>query len=123
MMRCCCAIGRTFAEPPKNLLQLPGSGNDDTYLNGPQFEEKPKIIEISIKERVLIVPLHFQCYAAFQAIDRVGGTVKSLLVNQNGGSKSFLLPALCIKRFVNPAAGRDGCRQQDRGQCCAGQRQ
>ena len=64
----------TFAaiESIKNLLQFISAGNDDADADGSQVKQKAEIIQISIKERVLVVPFDFYRNSIFEAVNLVG---------------------------------------------------
>src|SRR5579872_5161707 len=66
------AIRRTTAEFLEDVLQLVASRNDDPHAHDAKLEEEPKVIEIAIEERVLIVPFDFEGDAILEAIDAVG---------------------------------------------------
>lgn len=51
-------IRTTTLQPIKNILEFITASDDDPDTYGTQLKEQAKVIEIPIKERILIVPLY-----------------------------------------------------------------
>lgn len=65
-------IRTTTLQPIKNILEFITASDDDPDTYGTQLKEQAKVIEIPIKERILIVPLYLESYAIFVAVNLMG---------------------------------------------------
>src|SRR5262249_16886497 len=68
-------------------LQVASASNDHACLNDAQLEEETEVVQISIKERVLVVPFNFQTYPLLETIDLVSRRFSLLFVDAYLGSE------------------------------------
>ena len=57
---CGSAIGCSSSQALKDRLQVITSGNDNTDTNGTEIKKQPEVVQISVKERIFIVPFDFE---------------------------------------------------------------
>jgi len=55
-----CAVGITSLKLIKNILKFVATGNDNTGTNCAQIKEKAKVVQISVKKRIFVVPFYFK---------------------------------------------------------------
>lgn len=95
-----------LAELREYWSQVRAAGNDDTEVNGSQFEEKAKVIEIAIENRIFAVPLDFKRDAVLDAVDFVSGTAKSCLIHHDCGREFLFGPITSIKCAIESSRNR-----------------
>ena len=61
-------IRHFFPERFEYSLQVTGPSDDHACVDDTQIEEETEVVQVAIKERVLVVPFDFQSNALFKAI-------------------------------------------------------
>jgi len=95
------AIGRASPELVEDLLQLVGPGQDDPDADGAQVEQQAKVVQITIIEWILVVPLDFQRHGVLEAIYLVCRGIQPSGVHLDGRLELFLAPATLRQEPVN----------------------
>jgi len=90
-----------FSKRFEYLLQGSRSGDDYAQVDDTEIEKQTEVVQIPIKERVLIIPLDLQANAPLETIDLVSGRVSFLSVNVYFGRKLLFLPASLFKEAIN----------------------
>ena len=80
-MGCRHPVGRTSANILKNVLQLICAGKDDSNADRTQVEQKSKVVQVPVKERILVIPFNLKRDAVLEAIDLVCRRVDPVSVN------------------------------------------
>ncbi len=90
----------TLAKLVKYFLQLIASSNDDTDIYSAQIEKKSKVVKISIKERVFVIPLYLQSHSVLETINFVRWGVIDGFINSDTRLKAFLRPTEFIEMTI-----------------------
>src|SRR4051812_25948322 len=91
-----------FSKRLEYLLQGACPGDDHARVNDTKVEQKPEVVQVPIKERVLVIPLDLQANSPLEAIDLMGGRISFLGVNPYLRRKLLLLPISALKKGVDP---------------------
>jgi len=70
-MSCRGSKGRTASQAFDNALKFVAARNDYAQRNRPKFKEQPEVVEIPVIKWAFVVPLDFESYPVFEAIDFV----------------------------------------------------
>lgn len=62
------AIACPLAQTIEDFLQLGASGDYDPDLKRPQLEQKPKVTQVTIKERIFVIPFHLDANLVLKTI-------------------------------------------------------
>ena len=54
--RCAVCVGNLRTKTLKYPLQETGPGDDDPDIDHPQIEQQTEIVQVTVKERILVVP-------------------------------------------------------------------
>jgi hypothetical protein len=65
-----------------------------------QIEEKSKVIEIAIKERIFVIPFNLKADAVSEAVNLMGRRGVFMLVYHEPGIEPPLLPTASIKLMI-----------------------
>ena len=103
-MRCGRAVFISHFRPQglEDCLKMTCAGDNHANFDHSQIEQKPKIIQIAIIERVFVVPLDFQADASLKAIDFVRLRIPLLSVYTYLGRELFLFPLARRKKSIDP---------------------
>ena len=103
-MRCGRAIFISHFRPKgsEDRLKIAGAGDDHAHFDHSQIEQKPKVIQIAIIERVFVVPLDFQADASLEAIDFMRWRISFFRVHPYPGREVFLFPSTRRKKAIDP---------------------
>ena len=66
-----------------------------------QIEQQAEVVEIAVKKRILVVPFNLQRDAVLEAVDPVGGRVKTRLVHHDGSMELLFNPATFAQKPVD----------------------
>src|SRR5215831_3854296 len=99
---CAVLVRNFFPERSEYLLQVTRASNDHACFDNAQIEEETEVVQVAIKERVLIVPLNFQADAILETIDFVSRRVSFLQINAYLGSELLFLPTSVLKKIIDP---------------------
>jgi len=83
------------------LLKLGRASDDYADIDRSQIEKQSKVIEVPVEERILVVPLQFECDAPLEAINLVGRALVFDSVNFDRCLKLLFDPAKSIESAVN----------------------
>ncbi len=87
-------------------MELVRPCNDHPNIYRTQFEPQPKIIQVTIIERVFIVRFHFKRNSAFVAIDFVCRSDVFITVTYDPRVKNFLAPTQTFEVLIQPAGDK-----------------
>lgn len=96
----------TFTKLREYWSQIRAAGNDDANVNRSQIEEQPKVIEVSVIDRVFTIPLDLQSYMPLETINFVRRAVKSCFIDDNRSFKFLFDPLALIKCAVKTPRNR-----------------
>src|SRR5260370_6826684 len=87
-------------------MPLSAARDDDAGVDRAQSEQQPKIVQVTVVEGVLVVPLHFQRHAVLVAVDLVRRRNVFDIVHDNSCIESLFGPpeleAFALDLFRNP---------------------
>jgi hypothetical protein len=86
----------------EDRLKITCAGDNHVNFYHSQIEQKPKVIQIAIIERVFVVPLDFQADASFEAVDFVRWRIPLFSVYTYLGRELFLFPLTRRKKAIDP---------------------
>src|SRR5690242_8225543 len=95
----CCgrAVTWTPSKLDKYFLKLGRTCHDDPHVDNAEIEEQPEIIEVTIIERIFVVPLDFKGDLVLVTIDGMCWRWMRNAVHRN----------LCVERFLAPSLRRE----------------
>ena len=74
------------------------TGDDHADVDHLQIEEQAEVVEITVVERILVVPFDLDCHPALEAVHTVGRRIALRAVNDDCRRKLFLDPAIVFER-------------------------
>jgi len=83
-------------------LQLVGPGEDNPDTDHAQVKQQAKVVEVTVVERILVVPFDLKRYPISEAIHFVGWAVPGDLINLDLRVELRLYPSPLAQRVVNP---------------------
>jgi len=95
------AVARPASELRKDLLKLTASRNDNSDVDGAKLEQEPEVIEVSIEERILVVPLDFQRHSVFETVNLVRRRGMLDTVDNDLRIERFLAPPKICEMIVD----------------------
>ena len=93
--------GSEFTQFDEKLLQFVRTGNNDPGAEDIQFEEEPERREVTIEERVLVIPFRLDCNPALVIINVVGGGKSLVTVGRDLDVEALFNPSPLEKEAVN----------------------
>ena len=97
---------RTPTESVEDLLQLGATSDDHAGIDRAQIEQEPKVVQVPIVERVLVVPLDFERHAVFVAVHLVRGRHELGLVHDNARVECLFDPAEFCEVRIQPLGNK-----------------
>src|SRR5215813_9207479 len=91
-------IRHFFPERFEYSLQVTGASDDHACVDDTQIEEETEVVQVAVKERVLVVPFDFQSNALFEAIHFVSRRVPFLRINAYPGREFFSFQPLSSRK-------------------------
>src|SRR6202023_3998009 len=103
-MRCGRAVFISHFRPQEleDCLKITCAGDNHAHFDHSQIEQKPKVIQIAIIERVFVVPLDFQADASLKAVDFVRRRIPLFSVYTYLGRELFLFPLTRRQKAIDP---------------------
>jgi len=102
-MGCTRAVGITFAQAIEDLLEFVAPRDDNAGTDRAQLEKNPKVIEVAVVERILVVPFDLKGDSVFETVNFVGRVRTAFPVDPNFRVEFFLIPATLLEFFVKKA--------------------
>ncbi len=99
----CCG---EFAQFDEKILQFVRAGNDDPNAEDIQFEEEPERREVTIEERILVIPFGLHCNPVLVLINVVGGSKGLVAVSRDLDVEALFDPSPLEKEAVNGPGDR-----------------
>lgn len=90
-----------FAQFDEKVLQFVRTGNDDPGAEDIQFKEEPERREVTIEERVLVIPFRLDCNPVLVIINVVGGGKSLVTVGRDLDVEALFNPSPLEKESVN----------------------
>jgi len=87
---------RPSSQPIENPLQFRTSRNDHTSIDRVQIEQETKVIKVTIKKWIFVVPFYFERNTVLVAVDLMRGCHELIVVHYN----------LCIELLLYPTKAR-----------------
>ena len=100
-MRSRVSVRRASAKIVKNALQSIGPCHYYTNADCTQVEEQPKIVEVTVKEWVLVVPFDFEGDSILEAVNLVCRGVQACAINLKSRLKLLFNPTSFGQKTVN----------------------
>ena len=97
------SVGLASSQGVENHLQFIASRNDDADRNCPQVKQQAKVVQVTVVEWILIVPLDLNGDTVLETVHSVRGRVHFVVVNRNLRIEALLDPTFGGQFRVDPA--------------------
>ena len=99
----CCGFLAEFVE---EVLEFVGSRNNDSNTQHVQIKEQTKCCEVTVEERVFVIPLSFDRYAISIVVYVMCRGERLAAISEDFNVKALFFPALFIKKIIKTFCDR-----------------